>query len=217
MFFIAVLAPVLVAKLHSQIPAYDGSWWWFLLYGCNWNIKNFGSFPNTIGHFWSLAIEEQFYLIWPAAVYFVAGRRLAWVCVAIIVAAFSLRIGLSVTNTDVYFICVCTATRMDALAFGALGFTRLVLRAATVKSGLPSRLAKEPAASALWKVQLLALCVPSVPPWPIRIAGAQTDQEGLKHGVVFADLDRLRSAVQRRVACCVALFVPLLRGSDSAG
>ncbi len=40
---------------------------WVLLYSGNW-ARAFGSDPNTLGllgHTWSLAVEEQFYLVWP--------------------------------------------------------------------------------------------------------------------------------------------------------
>ena len=35
-------------------------------------------------HFWSLAVEEQFYLLWPLVVYFVSGRSLKAVIVAVL-------------------------------------------------------------------------------------------------------------------------------------
>jgi len=39
-----------------------------------------------LGHFWSLAVEEQFYLVWPFVVFMVRKRdRLFWLCVAFLV------------------------------------------------------------------------------------------------------------------------------------
>ncbi len=33
-----------------------------------------------MGHFWSLCVEEQFYLLWPWAVFFLPRRALLWLC-----------------------------------------------------------------------------------------------------------------------------------------
>jgi len=43
-------------------------------------------------HFWSLAVEEQFYLVWPVVVFVVSARRLKGVLVAMIVAGPVFRI-----------------------------------------------------------------------------------------------------------------------------
>lgn len=38
-------------------------------------------------HFWSLSVEEQFYLVWPFLVFFIAPRRLRVLLIAIVIAA----------------------------------------------------------------------------------------------------------------------------------
>jgi peptidoglycan/LPS O-acetylase OafA/YrhL len=46
-----------------------------------------------LGHFWSLAVEEQFYIIWPLAVLLCATRRrIIQLCVSLIVASVLLRL-----------------------------------------------------------------------------------------------------------------------------
>src|ERR1700733_7839121 len=69
--------------------------------------------------FWSLAVEEQFYLLWPWVVRSFASRLLA-VAAAIAILALGVRLlmlGLGATSSMLY---MWTISRMDALAFGAL-------------------------------------------------------------------------------------------------
>jgi peptidoglycan/LPS O-acetylase OafA/YrhL len=40
---------------------------------------------KTISHFWSLSVEEQFYLVWPFVIFFCTKRTLEWVLWAIVV------------------------------------------------------------------------------------------------------------------------------------
>ncbi|NHB84061.1 hypothetical protein G7085_03755 [Tessaracoccus sp. HDW20] len=59
---------------------------WTALYLGNWHFMGADSYfnsdgvPSSLLHMWSLAVEEQFYLVWPlllGGVAWVAGRRFA--------------------------------------------------------------------------------------------------------------------------------------------
>ncbi len=50
-------------------------------------------YTPAFGHLWSLAVEEQFYLLWPAAVWFLSAQKLRRLIVAMIVMAPLLRLG----------------------------------------------------------------------------------------------------------------------------
>lgn len=72
------------------------------------------------GHFWSLAVEEHFYLIWPALVYFALKgntRVLIYLILALITGVHAVRF---VMAADEYEINVFTFTRLDQLLMGAL-------------------------------------------------------------------------------------------------
>jgi peptidoglycan/LPS O-acetylase OafA/YrhL len=65
-YYITLFATVFI--LHY--PGMRQVFWWHLAYATNFRIAlNAGTFPNQGGfHFWTLAVEEQFYLLWPALV-----------------------------------------------------------------------------------------------------------------------------------------------------
>lgn len=71
-------------------------------------------------HYWSLAVEEHFYLIWPAIVYFLYGenkKRLFLISGFFIVLAFLLR---AFMINKGYEINVFTLTRVDQLSLGCI-------------------------------------------------------------------------------------------------
>ncbi|HVE78266.1 MAG TPA: acyltransferase [Gemmatimonadaceae bacterium] len=78
------------------------------------------------GHFWSLAVEEQFYLVWPFVVYALPWDRLVKLCVAIIAGSLALRVGLLATDLPALASYVLMPARMDTLALG--GLIALVVR-----------------------------------------------------------------------------------------
>jgi peptidoglycan/LPS O-acetylase OafA/YrhL len=71
-----------------------------------------------LGHFWSLAVEEHFYLIWPAVVFACSRKTLMKMCVGCMAAALALRLGFCGMGHK-WPAYVLTPCRMDALALGA--------------------------------------------------------------------------------------------------
>ena len=96
---------------------------WYLL-----NISNIITAFNPLlipclGHYWSLAIEEQFYFAWPALVRKVSPMMLARLCVVLIVSCFLLRnlpIVLAWNHRWPNFVYRLTPFRIDTLCSGAL-------------------------------------------------------------------------------------------------
>ena len=88
---------------------------WFWLHLSNWPPA-FGTVVPFIGHFWSLSVEEQFYLVWPLVVFAVSPRRLVAVCASVAVAALAFRVAFLNRN----FVYYLTPFRMDALGVGCL-------------------------------------------------------------------------------------------------
>jgi len=110
--FVLLPAFGLLPPSFKRDPMFELSLW---AYFSNW-YEAFHPGEASVSHFWSLAVEEQFYLLWP----FVIHRRSAeWVmrlCFAIALAALALRVAMLLTGTPGVY--TFLATRMDALALG---------------------------------------------------------------------------------------------------
>jgi peptidoglycan/LPS O-acetylase OafA/YrhL len=93
-------------------------WYWTYLLNIRIALESWPSY-GALGHFWSLAVEEQFYLVWPFVLVWAPRGRLPWLCLATVAAAIALRVVLvSLGALDAAY--VLTPTRMDAFGIGGL-------------------------------------------------------------------------------------------------
>lgn len=92
---------------------------WF--YVLNWHrvFRPGVALPLYIVHFWSLAVEEQFYLGWPLVVRLLTRRRLTALCLVLVAGSFALRLWLT-SRGAVGSAFGLTFCRMDSLAIGGL-------------------------------------------------------------------------------------------------
>jgi len=119
LYYATLLVAFLLLPLVSPGLAPDGRhqiWLWTYL--ANW-VEPGGRGVASFPHFWSLAVEEQFYLVWPFVVRAVAPARLLRLSLGLCVAALAIRIGLRATGADPAAVYMWTICRMDALAAGA--------------------------------------------------------------------------------------------------
>jgi peptidoglycan/LPS O-acetylase OafA/YrhL len=155
----------------------DEAWYW--LYLSNFAIARAGAWRHGILDIsWSLAIEEQFYLLWPALVAFCSTRGLTRFCVALVVLAPCLRLALRLAGAEPMVAYVITPARVDLLAIGAL-----IAIAARSPEGL-ERFA-HPARRAFWAALVLLLAdwlVLGFDPFAIRVQVAGYSLLGVVFG-----------------------------------
>lgn len=96
---------------------------WFWLYASNLGMIFKGTWLNSpqwisLGHFWSLAVEEQFYCVWPLVVYLTPVRRLFRLCLILIVLSL-IAILVQALTIGSMLAYVSTISRISELAAGA--------------------------------------------------------------------------------------------------
>jgi peptidoglycan/LPS O-acetylase OafA/YrhL len=116
-FFLVCLPRLLPSNDGVQDLTRDSIWYWTYLSNLvvawrGWHVV------GVLDHLWSLAIEEQFYLVWPVLVLICNRRRLLQLCAVAFVAALAVRIALRLSGYEVAAY-VLSPARMDAIAIGA--------------------------------------------------------------------------------------------------
>ena len=130
LILLLLVAPhVDLLRRASNVDALRDGQFWYWAYLSNYQssieqISNTQTFQTGFRHFWSLAIEEQFYLIWPSFVLLLDRRKLMVACVVLVVAAFFTRMYLQSDAASSWARLnaphVFLPARMDTLALGAL-------------------------------------------------------------------------------------------------
>lgn len=119
LFLIFVLLPAIGVQpemYRAQAPYQV----WLWTYLSNWTDA-MGIGPMNLPHFWTLAVEEQFYLFWPLLVYALRDKgRIAIACVLIAIAAPICRYVLFTKGYSTYIVYEWTICRVDSLAIGSL-------------------------------------------------------------------------------------------------
>ncbi len=75
---------------------------------------------TVAGHLWSMAVEEQFYLIWPVVVMLLTRRALLVACCCAVFGALAIRTGVEVSGADSAYAFQLMPARMDGMAVGGL-------------------------------------------------------------------------------------------------
>lgn len=96
-------------------------WEWLLTYTTNFYIANsHHPYSGSFSHLWSLAVEEQFYLIWPFIILFLPKKHIEKFIVGLILSSLIFKIALHANGVWSTAINAITLGCADALGFGAL-------------------------------------------------------------------------------------------------
>ena len=116
--FVFIVLPHAVPALRARIFSQCHPWQSYLVFAQNFFVRDFGIGP--VGVTWSLAIEEQFYLVWPLLIFLLPRRMLPGLLLAVVMLSPVIR-GLAqmhgATPTMLY---THTFFRLDSISAGAL-------------------------------------------------------------------------------------------------
>jgi peptidoglycan/LPS O-acetylase OafA/YrhL len=117
-FFIMALAPFLVKWLETGMePPYLMT----ALFLNNFATIESEYWVYPFAHFWSICVEEHFYLVWPFIIAFIPNRHLVKFFVFVILASIISRGLFTHYGMGYYYQYLHTLSRMDSLAIGAIG------------------------------------------------------------------------------------------------
>jgi len=132
LLFMFVIVPFLrPSEAHVIFEARSAPWWGYLIFLQNFLVPVPTMATGALGVTWSLAVEEQFYLVWPLVVRFFSEFRLRQIALAVICVSPALRYYLFVHQVNIYSNTFC---RLDGLMAGALLAT--VVRSADFRPGI---------------------------------------------------------------------------------
>jgi len=117
--FIVIFGITLVA-VHFLMPSVLISpvyVWMATLFLANWTVLTPFQLPILL-HVWSLAVEEQFYFLWPQAAKRLTTVQVFQLALGMAVASNLLRIGLA-AHVNPYTLYESTPTRIDGISIGA--------------------------------------------------------------------------------------------------
>jgi len=118
--FYGVWAGIALYAWLAHLP-WRGEYWAYLLYAGNFAAIKSGSIGILkIGHFWSLAIEEQFYLIWPFVLWKLHGsRRINAILVGALLLSFLFKLVLIAKHVDPWVAYYMLPTHIESIAMGS--------------------------------------------------------------------------------------------------
>jgi peptidoglycan/LPS O-acetylase OafA/YrhL len=93
LYFFIILSALAYTTFGAP-TSFPSDWPWLVSFSANFARMRPGDLGPAFVHIWSLAVEQQFYLVWPALVYFASPRIFRIVVVVLLLATPLLRFAL---------------------------------------------------------------------------------------------------------------------------
>jgi peptidoglycan/LPS O-acetylase OafA/YrhL len=114
-FYLILVFFIIPIINHTDVPEFSKQiyhWVYFQDFAITFKWDYMGPL-----HFWSLAVEEHFYLFFPLLVYYLKQNQLVYAIFAILISSIVVRYFLNRSGYEVFYF---TFSRMDELALGAI-------------------------------------------------------------------------------------------------
>jgi peptidoglycan/LPS O-acetylase OafA/YrhL len=117
LLFMFVVVPFVRPAVGPSILERSSPWWAYPVFLQNFLVPNSAGAAGPLGVTWSLAIEEQFYLVWPLFVRYCTRKQLLWIALAVICLSPVMRLMLRHYEVNLY---TNLFSRLDGLMAGAM-------------------------------------------------------------------------------------------------
>ena len=121
LIFFLIIFP-LIKNFPLDLRFYTKNQWWYWFYLENWVFTfKFDGKGAALNHFWSLAVEEQYYLVWPFIVLFIKNAKVLLSCcllALIIIILARLYIWSNYNEYDINRLFLFT--RIDGILIGSM-------------------------------------------------------------------------------------------------
>jgi peptidoglycan/LPS O-acetylase OafA/YrhL len=114
-YYIAVFVPLLLGLGVAR-----AIWPWLALFGTNWYMISHNTGVGLLSPLWSVAVEEQFYVVWPLILLTSNKKLWPFLCISMILTGLGFRFWAMSYGLPLRTITVHPLTALDALGLGSL-------------------------------------------------------------------------------------------------